>query len=220
MTAGSSDASRIARAFRFATAPAAVWVFALALVVGGTTARADAPIWKFVPAQSSVTFVGTQQGDQFTGVFGAFEARIRFAPAELASSRLESTLQMRSVTTRSAERDDALATHDWFDSAQFPTATFRSVVVHAGSAGTAGAAATAGTAGYAADADLTIKGRTKRIVFPFSWQARLDGAVLDARVTLDRLDFGLGAGEWADEGIIGRKVDVIVHLTLTPAAGH
>ena len=196
------------RASRIAAVPAATLALALALV--GTAARAEAPLWKVVAAQSSVTFVGTQQDDKFTGVFGAFEARIQFAPDELASSRIEATLQMKSVTTRSAERDDALATSDWFDSAKFPIATFRTVAVRAGATGVAGATA---------DADLTIKGRTKRIVFPFSWQVRPDGAVLDARVTLDRIDFGVGAGEWADESIVGRKVEVIVHLVLAQAAG-
>ena len=196
---------------RLDAVPAATLVLALAIALVGTTARAEAPLWKVVPAQSSVTFAGTQQGEKFTGVFGAYEARIQFAPAELASSRLEATLQMKSVTTRSAERDDALATSDWFDPAKFPLATFRTVAVRAGAAGTAGAAA---------DADLTIKGRTKRVVFPFSWQARPGGAVLDARVTLDRIAFGVGAGEWADESIVGHKVEVIVHLVLTPAGGH
>ena len=172
-----------------------------------------APRYVAVPAQSSLSFVGTQQGEKFTGAFGAFAARIQFGPADLASSRLESTLQMRSVTTQSAERDDTLATSQWFDSAQFAAATFQTVALRAGVAGVAGAA------NFTADADLTIKGRTKRIVFPFSWQARPDGAVLDARVTLDRLDFGIGAGEWADESIVGRKVEVIVHLLLAPAAG-
>jgi len=195
---------------------AAVPMAALALALAGTAARAEAPLWTVVPAQSSVTFVGTQQGEKFTGVFGAFTARIRFAPAELASSRLESTLQMGSVTTMSEERDDTLVTSQWFDSVQFPTATFRTVAVRAAAAGAPGAA---GAAGFTADADLTIKDRTKRIVFPFSWQARPDAAVLDARVTIDRLDFGVGAGEWADESIVGRKVEVIVHLLLTPAAG-
>jgi polyisoprenoid-binding protein YceI len=211
-------AARIeAGAFRIAPVPAAVLGLALTLV--GTTARAEAPLWTVVPAQSSVSFVGTQQGEKFTGVFGAFTARIRFAPAELASSRLESTLQMGSVTTMSEERDDTLVTSQWLDSVQFPTATFGTVAVRAAAAGAAGTAGAAGAAGFTADADLTIKDRTKRIVFPFSWQARPGGAVLDARVTIDRLDFGVGAGEWADESIVGRKVEVIVHLLLAPTAG-
>ena len=61
---------------------------------------------------------------------------------------------------------------------------------------------------------FTIKGRTKRIAFPLTWKMAGTGATLDARVTLDRLDFGLGAGDRADESTVGRKVEVVVHLTL------
>ena len=97
-------------------------------------------------------------------------------------------------------------TADWFDVAHFPVATFRTVAMRAT------------PTGVVADADLSIKGRTKRIVFPFAWKATGTGATLDARVTLDRLDFGLGGGEWADESTVARKVDVVVHLTLGPPA--
>lgn len=202
---------RPARALRFALAPTAVRGFVLTLALAAAAAHAEAPVWSVVPAQSSVTFVATQQGEKFTGVFGTFTARIQFAPADAASSRLEATLQMASATTRSAERDDALASSAWFDSAHYPVTNFRTVAVRA---------AATGTAGGTADADLTIKGRTRRIVFPFGWEVRPGGAVLDARVTLNRLDFGVGAGEWADASIIGHKVEVIVHLVLVPATGH
>ena len=198
-------------ALRVALAPAAAWGFVLTLGLAAAAAHAEAPVWSVVPAQSSVTFVATQQGEKFTGAFGTFTARIQFAPAEAASSRLEATLQMASATSRSAERDAALASSAWFDSAHYPVASFRTVAVRA---------AAAGAAGGTADADLTIKGRTRRIVFPFGWEVRPGGAVLDARVTLDRLDFGVGAGEWADASTIGHKVEVIVHLVLVPATGH
>jgi polyisoprenoid-binding protein YceI len=72
--------------------------------------------------------------------------------------------------------------------------------------------------GATADADLTIRGKTKRIAFPFRFTTNGTGATLDARVTLDRLDYGLGTGEWADDSVIGHKVDVLVHLVLKPAA--
>jgi polyisoprenoid-binding protein YceI len=35
-------------------------------------------------------------------------------------------------------------------------------------------------------------------------------------VRLDRRDFGLGTGEWADESVVARPVEVNVHLTLRP----
>ena len=179
---------------------------ALAIGLGYLHGAAAAPAWTVDPAQSTLTFVGTQQGEKFTGTIKRFRAAIRFAPADLATSSLDVSMDLTSIDTKSPDRDQALATDTWFDYKRYATATFKSVGPLRASA-----------QGATADADLTLRGKTKRIAFPFRWTAAGTNATLDARVTLDRMDFGLGAGEWADDSVIGHKVDVIVHLRLTPA---
>jgi polyisoprenoid-binding protein YceI len=167
-----------------------------------TAAAVAAPLYSVVPAQSSLSFIGTQQGEKFTGAIRDFDARIEYAAEDLATSRFDVVIRLKSIDTKSPDRDQALATADWFDFAKFPTATFRTVAIRATPDGPVG------------DADLTLKGHTKRIPFPFAWKAAGGAATLDARVTLDRIDFGLGAGDWADEAMVGHKVEVVVHLTL------
>ena len=103
------------------------------------------------------------------------------------------------------DRDQALASGDWFDVAHQPTATFRTVAMRMTARGPT------------ADADLAIKGKTQRIAFPFRFAVTGSDATLDAHVTIDRLDYGLGAGEWADESVVGRKVEVTTHLVLHAA---
>jgi len=176
-----------------------------ALCARAGSAAADAPAYVPVAAQSSLSFSGTQQGEKFTGVFHDFDARIAYAPDQLPSSHIDVTIRMKSLDSKSPDRDSALAGADWFDFAKFPTATFRAATIRQTASGPVG------------DADLTIKGRTKHVGFPFSWKSDSGKIVLDARVTLDRLDFGVGAGEWADESVAGRKVDVVVHLVLAAA---
>ncbi len=161
------------------------------------------PLYSLQPA-STLQFQGTQQGERFVGRVAAFDARITFDPARLAESSFDVSMQLKSLDSRNAERDQAMQTADWFDVARHPLATFRTVAFRST------------PQGLVADADLTIKGRTKRIVFPFQWQPGAGVATLDARVALDRLDFGLGAGEWADDSLVGRRVDVLVHLQLIP----
>ena len=180
-----------------AAAAAALWASGPALA---------APSYGGVPSHSSVTFVGSQQGEKFTGSIKSYDARIRFAADDLAGSSLDVTLQLKSIDTNSPDRDQAIATADWFNVAEYPTATFRTVAIRSTPAGPVG------------EADLVIKGHTKRIPFPFTWKSGSAGATLDGRVTLDRLDFGLGTGDWADDSVVGRKVEVVVHLTLAPAA--
>lgn len=187
-------------------------VLAVALAIGvvamcarAEVSAADAPAYVPVAAQSSLSFSGTQQGEKFTGVFRQFDARIAYAPDQLPSSHIDVTIRLNSLDSKSPDRDSALAGADWFDFTKFPTATFRAATIRMTPAGPVG------------DADLTIKGRTKRISFPFVWKADSAKTVLDARVTLDRLDFGVGAGDWADETVAGRSVEVIVHLVLAAA---
>ena len=183
-----------------------VGLVASAALCGLVPAAAAAPTYVVVPTKSSLSFVGTQQGEKFTGRIPGFDAKVRYAADDLAGSGLDVTIRVATLDTNSADRDQAIAGVDWFDFAKFPTATFRTVAIR-----------TTAT-GPVADADLTIKGMTRRIRFPFTWAVGSGGATLDAHVTLNRLDFGIGAGEWTDDSVVGRTVEVTVHLSLTPVA--
>ena len=103
--------------------------------------------------------MATQQGERFTGRIPGFDARVRYAANDLAGSVLDVTIRVASLDTQSPDRDQALAGAEWFDFAKFPTATFRTVAIRAT------------PAGPMADADLTIRGVTRRIPFPFKWIA-------------------------------------------------
>jgi polyisoprenoid-binding protein YceI len=185
----------------------AAWLPAMIATLAGAAASAAPTTYAVDPAQSSLTFIATQQGEKFTGTIKSLRASVRYSPTELAASSLDVSMDLKSIDTRSGERDAALATAVWFDYAHTPIATFKSV-----------GPLRQTRDGAVADADLVIKGRTKRITFPFRFAASGAMATLDARVTLDRLDFGLGAGEWADDSVIGHKVDVVVHLVLKATA--
>ena len=183
------------------------WLTVPVLLVVSAGALPAAPVYPVRAAASTVVFEGRQQGERFTANLRSFDAKIRYGEDDLQGSSFDVTLQLRSIDSRNAERDQAMATPDWFDVARYPVATFRTVAFRAT------------PSGVVADADLTIRGRTKRIVFPFSFVRSANGATLDARVALDRLDFGLGAGEWSEESMVAHRVDVTVHLALdAPAA--
>ncbi len=67
---------------------------------------------------------------------------------------------------------------------------------------------------FEADATLTLRDKTVALKFPFNFEPNADGARLKAKVTLDRLAFGIGTGDWADESMIGHQVEVNVDLSL------
>jgi polyisoprenoid-binding protein YceI len=179
-------------------------VMALVMGVGLLSQSAfSKPLDYQVQPGSSLSFVGTQQGEQFTGVFKSFAAKVRMDREQPNQSLLDVSIELKSADSKNAERDAALATASWFDVAHYPTAHFKSV----------GFRQTA--QGSVADAVLTIRDKTQRVVFPFVFKPTATGATLDAKVTLNRLDYGLGAGEWADESMVGHNVSVLVHLNLS-----
>jgi len=68
---------------------------------------------------------------------------------------------------------------------------------------------------YTARADITIKGRTRPVVFPLDLRINGDRAHLTGALTLDRAEFGLGtSGPW--NGLVGRQVTVRVALQARP----
>lgn len=151
-------------------------------------------------------FVGQQQGEAFEGRFATFTPMIRFDAAKLSESRFDVSIDLGSADTANSERDDTLKGSDFFDIAKFPKARFETTTMRAIDA-----------THFEADATLTIRDQTVPLKFPFTFEVDAQGAHLTSKVTLDRLAFGLGAGDWADESMIGRQVEVKVDLRLAKA---
>lgn len=66
---------------------------------------------------------------QFSGFFSGATGTLQIDPARPAASKLEVTLPIGSVTTTVSKLDDELKGDQWFDAAQYPTATFSSIKV-------------------------------------------------------------------------------------------
>lgn len=108
---------------------------------------------------------------------------------DVTRSTVDVTLPIASVDTFVPALDEHLKKADFFDAAQFPTATFRSTSVQ-----------TAGTNALTVTGDLTIKGKTR----PVTLEVTLNGAGkhamsglesigFSATGTIKRSDFGVDA---------------------------
>jgi len=151
----------------------------------------------------TLKFSGQQQGEAFEGRFDTFTPVIQFDAAALATSKLDVSIDLASADTQNSERDDTLKGSDFFAIADFPKARFLTQSIRAVDA-----------THFEADATLTIRNQTVALKFPFTFEPNADGARLTAKVTLDRLAFGLGTGDWADESMIGHQVEVNVDVSL------
>jgi polyisoprenoid-binding protein YceI len=164
--------------------------------------QALASDWRAGSARS-LSFTGAYMGESFDGRFERFDPLIRFDPAALENARFEVQIDMLSARTGNEEYDSTMHGEEFFDSRNFQQAlfvakTFRST----------------GDNTFEADGELTLHGKTVRVPFPFSFQIDGDTAHLKASVTLKRLDFDIGTGDWADTDLIANEVQVNVDLPL------
>src|SRR5690349_12268595 len=60
------------------------------------------------------------------GNFGKFTGTAVWDPTNLATAKFEASVDVASVNTNQAKRDDHLRSADFFDVAKFPTMTFQS----------------------------------------------------------------------------------------------
>lgn len=165
----------------------------LALAFAASTAHAADYVQA---AGSTLTFATKYQGEVFTGRFPAFTTRLSFDPANLATARLDVAIPLAGAVTGDGERDATLHGGEFFASAKFPQARFVASKFRA-----------LGGGRYAADGQLTLRGATKPVTLEFSWTPGA-APVLTGRATVKRLDFGVGAGDWADTGLIPNEVAV------------
>lgn len=177
------------------------FLFSAALLAVGFTAHAAD--WNVDAAASSLTFTGTAEGEAFTGRFKEFSPTIRFDPADLAASRFEVRIALASADSDNAERDETLHGSEFFSVRTFPQATY-----------TASAFRDLGGGKFAADGTLSLRGVEKPVTLEFSWSQDGSAATLDGKATLNRLDFSVGGGDWADASTIAHEVGVTTTLKL------
>lgn len=119
--------------------------------------------------------------------FSQVEGTLVYDADKVSASSVEVSLPINGLWAFSALFNEHLNSADWFDSAQFPTATFKSTKVEA-----------AGEGKLKVTGDLTIRGITKPVVLNATLNKAADHPLgkraalgFDATATVKRSDFGL-----------------------------
>jgi polyisoprenoid-binding protein YceI len=176
---------------------------ALALVLALCPA-AHAELLRADPSASRLEFSAIQAGAKFTGSFTRFQVALDFDPAHPAGGRLDVTVEVASINTQDAERDEILRGADFFQADAHPQAVF-----HAARFERAGD-------GWRAPGDLTIRGIKRPVPVTFTLSPGAGAFVMKGGASLRRLAFGLGQGDWASTEWVGDEVDVRFELRLQP----
>jgi len=175
-----------------------------AVLLGAAAAAAAVASYTSDAQQSRLEFVGVQAGAEFKGVFHKFAASVDFAPETLASSRIDVQIDMNSVDSMDKDRDATIRGKDVFDVAHNPTAHYITQSI------------TKTAAGFSAVGALTLHGVTKNVPIEFQFVPGAAGAKLSGSAKLNRLDFGVGQGDWKSTETIGDAVKINFSLVLKP----
>jgi len=167
---------------------------------------ATAADWILVPAASQLEFVATFQNQQVAGVFRRFDVHLALSPATPSINRLDVSVFLESADMNSADINHTIVKPEWFHAIRFPSAKFESAEITAD-----------GTNHYLAKGTLSLKGVQRKITVPFFWRETGQTARMNGELVLNRVDFGIGAGEWAAGDPIGLNVTVRFTVKLDKA---
>lgn len=164
-------------------------------------------------AHTSVYFDITHMGlSHVHGRFNKFSGTIVEDASDLTKASVNFTIQVESVDTAIAARDNHLRTADFFDAAKFPQITFKSKRIEKTDTG------------YHAVGDLTIKDKTKEIGIAFKHHGPNTSTqgdktitrigVMCDPITIKRSDFGVGAQTKLPDGTEALGDEVTIRLSL------
>ena len=148
-------------------------------------------------AASRVSFEVAQAGAPFRGSFWRFGGELCIEGSTV--SRIDVWLDPASVDTGLPEIDAALRDKDFFAVAQYPRIAFT---------GQGDAARAHGT--------LDIKSKRGQADVPFRLVTNGGKSTVSGTFMLDRLQYGIGTGEWSDTRWVGKDVKVDFSATLSP----
>jgi len=154
-------------------------------------------------SKSKITFTSKLMGSKISGSFGKFSGKVLFNIDEPEKAKATLAIDVASFNAGGEELQDEAKGKDWFSAKLFPTANFATDSVKV-----------VGPNSIEVRGTLTIKGKTVPLLISVKYQPQGKQMVFDASFQVLRLDFGLGAGSWADTSAVANEVPVSVHLVL------
>jgi polyisoprenoid-binding protein YceI len=151
--------------------------------------------------KSSISFSYKQMNVPLDGKFKKFVAQIDFDPAKPEAAQAKFDIDLASIDTGSSDGDEEVAGKEWFNAKAFPTAKFVSTGVKS-----------LGANRFEVQGKLTIKGKTLPVSAPFTFKPDAAVAMFDGSLTIKRLDYAIGEGEWADVSTVANEVQIKFHI--------
>jgi polyisoprenoid-binding protein YceI len=185
-----------------------IWILIGIFGMSLAQAQAQSSVWQVDPNHSQATFEVKHLGiTNVRGAIGIAKGTVHWDPKDPSKDSVEAELDATSVNTQSAYRDKDLKGSGFFNVAQFPTLTFKSISV------------TPVADGLEVNGDLTLVGVTRRVVLkvvgPTAPQKGMQGGLasgLEATTVIKRSDFHFGSNY--PTAVVGDEVKITVDIEI------
>jgi polyisoprenoid-binding protein YceI len=180
----------------------------------GITATANAGTWELDPAHSGIEFsVRHMMVSTVKGRFEKIKGTVDLDDKDVTKSTVEVTIDLSSVNTNEPKRDTHLKSPDFFDTAKFPSATFKSTKVQKAGKNKLKVTGDLSLHGVTKPVVLEVEGPTDAFKTPFGTTVR----GVHATAKIDRKDFGIGWNKVLDNGgvVVGNEVSLDLNAELT-----
>lgn len=175
----------------------AALALAIALPALAAAVRLDA-------ARSSVVITFRQMNVPVDARFKKFNANIDYNSAKPEASKASVEIELSSFDLGDPEYNREVLKKEWFNTAQFPKASFVSSAMKAGANGK-----------LEVSGKLSIKGKTVDVSFPVVIKTVGNSQIFEGSLPIRRLVFGIGEGEWKDTGMVADEVVIKFHVVVT-----
>ncbi|WAH55724.1 YceI family protein [Pseudomonas silvicola] len=138
-------------------------------------------------AASTLSFTFNQMGSRVYGTFARFVGTLDFDTAHPDTAHAALTIELNSIDVGGDDANRQLQTPAWFDTANYPVATFESRRVE-----------DLGEQRYRITGNLTLRGITREVSVPVLLKSEGGIGIFDGELVVKRSAFSIGVGEWAD----------------------
>jgi len=168
------------------------------------TATGQTRSYVFGPESSSIGFTGSKVTGKHDGGFKKFSGQLQAQGNKLSGTGNKVEIDMTSLYSDNERLTGHLKTPDFFNVAQFPTATFETMAI------------TRNETNSTVTGNLTLHGVTKQISFPANIKVSPESVDVDAEFAINRFDFDIKYAGKADD-LIRKEVVLRLKLKATPA---
>jgi polyisoprenoid-binding protein YceI len=162
---------------------------------------AAAPL-KTDPAKSSVAAVFKMMNAPVESKFKKFTAQVDYDAAKPDASKATVEVETASLDVGDPEMNKEVLKKDWFNSGQFPKASFVSSAIKP-----------AGPGKLNVSGKLTLKGKTSEVSFPLTVKDEAGKQVFEGALPIKRLAYNIGEGDWKDTSMVADEVLIKFRVT-------